>query len=202
MFPQPMGRILSFGITLRAVLVLAALAPVAVTAQALPVLPPGQTNTELPLAASPTARQLDGQVQDAKQAALDLEADLRQFTEDQAVPQDACLGVFLSLGRTGDFQPLSLELILDDQSLVRVQYSADQVAALRRGGVQRVYLARLAPGAHRLQATVQGVHAQQGVVRQVVPWSFEKTDVARYVELHVQEQRGKPLPQFQVRVWQ
>lgn len=148
------------------------------------------------------ARGLDQQIQQAKQSALDLEADLRQFEEDSLIPLNSQLGIFVSLAGAKNFYPGFVELRLDGKVLQTVQYNADQVRALQRGAVQRVYLGSVEPGTHELSMMFSGADAANHVIQHVVPWHFEKGDSARYLEIHVQAKRGQPEPQWQLKVWQ
>ena len=120
-------------------LVVIALAPTAVFAQ--------QDNT---------ARGLDEQVQEVKSDVLRIAAELNQLEEKLLYPSGTQVAIFIALAK-GDLMRLdAVRLQIDGQLVAHHIYSAKELEALRKGGVQRIYVGNVSTGDHQLEVLVDG----------------------------------------------
>lgn len=163
---------------------------------------PGGANRELPAPASPEDRDRDSRIQALKSDALDLDRDLRLIEQQILFPVDTRFDIYLSLDAGKLFELESVQVKLDDHDLTAYLYSPNEVAALRRGGVQRLYLGNLAPGHHELVAFFTGRGPHERDYRRAVQWSFDKASQGRKVELRIQDIGARLQPDFTVKVWQ
>lgn len=60
--------------------------------------------------------------------------------------------MYLSLDVGVYFQLDAVELVIDDETATHYLYTERQVNALKRGGVQRLYMGNVNQGAHQLTA--------------------------------------------------
>jgi len=150
---------------------------------------------------APTAS-LDTRVQEVKAELIRLNRDLLVLEEELLFPASTQVAVFLSMDVGKLFELESVQLQLDGKMVSSHLYTALEVQALHRGGVQRLFLGNLKSGRHELVAffTGQGPHARD--YKRGTTLEFEKDGAPRYIELRIQDSQAKLQPGFEVKVWQ
>jgi len=99
---------------------------------------------------------LDEQVQEIKSDVLSIAADLNQLEEKLLYPSNTQVAVFVSLAGGETFRLDSVEIRLDGEPVAHHLYSFNDLVALRKGGVQRIYTGNVRSGEHDLQVRVLG----------------------------------------------
>jgi hypothetical protein len=153
-------------------------------------------------ASAPVAGTLDGRIQDAKADVIKLNRDLLVLEEELLFPANTQVALFVSMDVGKMFQLDSVQVKLDDKVVANYLYTALEVEALHRGGVQRVYLGNLKNGKHELVAFFTGKGPHERDYRRGANVKFEKTGEAKYIELRIQDSEGKLQPEFDVKLWQ
>ena len=153
-------------------------------------------------ASAPVAGTLDGRIQDAKADVIKLNRDLLVLEEELLFPANTQVALFVSMDVGKMFQLDSVQVKLDDKVGANYLYTALEVDALHRGGVQRVYLGNLKNGQHELVAFFTGKGPHERDYRRGANVKFEKTGEAKYIELRIQDSAGKLQPEFDVKLWQ
>jgi len=153
-------------------------------------------------ASAPVAGTLDGRIQDVKADVIKLNRDLLVLEEELLFPANTQVALFLSMDVGKMFQLDSVQVKLDDKVVANYLYTALEVEALHRGGVQRVYLGNLKTGQHEIVATFTGQGPHQRDYKRGANVKFEKTTEAKYIELRIQDSTGKLQPEFDVKLWQ
>jgi hypothetical protein len=153
-------------------------------------------------ASAPVAGTLDGRIQDAKADVIKLNRDLLVLEEELLFPANTQVALFVSMDVGKMFQLDSVQVKLDDKVVANYLYTALEVEALHRGGVQRVYLGNLKNGQHELVAFFTGKGPHERDYRRGANVKFEKTGEAKYIELRIQDSAGKLQPEFDVKLWQ
>ena len=120
-------------------LVVFALAPTAVLAQ--------QDNV---------SQGLDEQVQEIKSDVLSIAAELNQLEEKLLYPSGTQVAIFIALAKGDQMRLDAVRLQIDGQLVAHHIYSAKELEALRKGGVQRIYVGNVATGDHQLEVLVDG----------------------------------------------
>src|SRR5690606_35254019 len=87
-----------------------------------------------------TESALSQEVEDLKQAALELNRDLLILEEELLFPSNTQLVVFLSLDVGEYFRLDAVKLTVDDKLVASHLYTPTQNDALSRGGIQRLYI--------------------------------------------------------------
>jgi hypothetical protein len=145
---------------------------------------------------------VDGEVQDLKSAVLDLNRELFMLEEELLYPANTQIAVFLSMD-IGEFFSLdSVQLEVDGKEVSSYLYTEREVAALHRGGVQRLFLGNLKTGKHELVAFFTGVGPHGRDYRRGAALEFEKTIGAKFVELQISDRVSKQQPEFVVSEWE
>lgn len=188
---------------LRKVLVALALlvaAPFAVAQNAAPT--PAAVPTAAPATAPATSASLDDRIQDAKADVIRLNRDLMVLEEELLFPASTQVAIFVSMDVGKMFALDSVRVRLDDKEVAAYLYTPAEVAALHRGGVQRLYLGNLRAGTHELVAYFTGKGPHDRDYKRGATLKIDKGTEPKYVELRIKDSTGKLQPEFDVKVWQ
>jgi hypothetical protein len=152
--------------------------------------------------APPPAATLDGRVQDVKSDVIKLNRDLLVLEEELLFPANTQVALFVSMDVGKMFELDSVQVKLDDKVVAAYLYTPLEVAALHRGGVQRVWLGNLKTGEHELVAYFTGKGPHDRDYKRGATVKFEKGTEAKYIELRIKDSMGKLQPEFDVKLWQ
>jgi hypothetical protein len=153
--------------------------------------------------ASPASQQnLDNRIQDLKKEVLELNRDLFLLEEDLLFPANTQFSVFVSIDAGNLFDLDSIQLQIDGKVVANYLYTEREIQALRRGGVQRLYIGNLASGKHELVAFFTGRGPSQRDYRRGTTLEFEKSTDPEFVELKIIDDKTKEQPDFMVKVWE
>ena len=153
-------------------------------------------------AAAPDAATLDGRVQDIKSDVIKLNRDLLVLEEELLFPASTQVALFVSMDVGKMFELDSVQIKLDDKMVSSYLYTPLEVAALHRGGVQRIYLGNLKVGEHELVAYFTGKGPHDRDYKRGATVKFDKSTDAKYIELRIKDSEAKLQPEFDVKVWQ
>lgn len=149
-----------------------------------------------------STRALDEQIQDLKQQVVDLNKDLFVLEEELLFPANTQVAVFVSMD-VGEFFGLdSVTLKIDKHEVSNYLYTPREVAALAKGGVQRIYVGNLRAGQHELVALFGGKGPNERDYRRGASIKFEKGIGAKYLELKISDRARKAQPEFEIRDWE
>ena len=154
-------------------------------------------------AAAPVERSaLDAEVQSLRREVVDLNRDLFVLEEDLLFPASTQVAVFVSMDVGTFFALDSVQLKVDDKEVTNYLYTEREQEALKRGGVQRLWLGNLKAGEHEITAffTGQGPHARD--YKRGTTLKVEKGVGAQYVELRISDKTNQLQPEFVVKVWE
>ena len=101
-------------------------------------------------------RGLDEQVQEIKSEILSISQELSRLEEKLLYPSGTEVAVFVALAGGDRMRLDSVRLRIDGQLATHYLYSAKELEALRKGGVQRLYVGNVASGDHELEVVVDG----------------------------------------------
>jgi len=101
-------------------------------------------------------RSLDEQIQEIKSDALRMSAELSQLEEKLLYPSGTQVAIFVALANDDTMRLDAVRLQIDGQLVAHYIYSAKELQALRKGGVQRIYVGNVATGDHKLDVLVDG----------------------------------------------
>jgi len=155
-------------------------------------------------AATPPARfkSLDQEAQTLKQDVMELNRDLLALEEELLFPASTQVAVFVSMDVGALFELDAVEVKLDDKVVAHYLYTQREIEALRRGGVQRLYLGNLRTGKHELVAFFTGKGPHDRDYRRGATVEFEKQTDPKYIELQIKDVTRNLQPEFSVKEWQ
>ncbi|MEM0954474.1 MAG: AraC family transcriptional regulator [Pseudomonadota bacterium] len=144
---------------------------------------------------------IEDDVQALKQQTLELNRDLFILEESLLYPSDTQLSVFLSLD-IGEFFTLdAVKLSIDGEVVTHYLYTERQLAALRRGGVHRLFRGNMKTGEHEVVAIFSGVGPQGRDYRRGATLQVEKQTGAKHLELRIVDSTAARQPEFDVKEW-
>ncbi len=160
---------------------------------------PVQNNSEVSVS---DKRTLDDRVQALKKEVKSLNRDLFILEEELLFPSSTQVAIFLSID-VGDFFKLdSVQLKIDDKVVANHLYTKSELGALKRGGVQRLYIGNVKSGEHELIATFRGPGPNNREYRRGTTVKFKKGSAAKFMELRIVDATKKLQPEFVVKEWE
>lgn len=147
-------------------------------------------------------RTLDESIQNLKTLVMDLNRDLFLLEEELLFPANTQVAIFVSMD-VGEFFDLdSVQIKLNNQDVANYLYTAREVDALIRGGVQKVYLGNIRAGEHELIAIFTGHGPHQRDYRRGATIVFNKGIGPKYIELSISDREQKLQPEFVITEWE
>ncbi len=145
---------------------------------------------------------LEKQVQDLKKEVLDLNKELFILEEDLLFPANTQFSIFLSMDIGQLFDLDSVQINVDGKNISNHLYTSREINALKRGGVQRIYLGNIASGKHELVAFFTGKGPNKRNFKRGTTIEIEKTSSPLFVELKIIDNLSKQQPEFKTKVWE
>ena len=99
---------------------------------------------------------LDEEVQEIKSDVLRISAELSRLEEKLLYPSGTQVAIFVSLAKGDQMRLDAVRLQIDGQLVAHYIYSFKELEALRKGGVQRIYVGNVTTGDHQLEVLVDG----------------------------------------------
>ncbi len=130
-------------------------------------------------------RDLDEQVQQTKSDVLSIAAELNQLEEKLLYPSGTQVAIFVSLAKGDQMRLDAVRLQIDGQLVAHYIYSAKELEALRKGGVQRIYVGNVTTGDHQLNVLVDGKLKSGADFNRTEHFTFRKEVKPKLVELTV-----------------
>jgi len=101
-------------------------------------------------------RGLDEQIQEIKSDVLRISQELSQLEEKLLYPSGTQVAIFIAMAKGDPMRLDAVRLKIDGQLAAHYIYSFKELEALRKGGMQRIYVGNVATGDHQLEVLVDG----------------------------------------------
>jgi hypothetical protein len=161
-----------------------------------------ETSVDSAAATDTATGSLDSDIEALKKEVLSLNRDLFILEEDLLFPSNTQFSVFLSMDSGLFFTLDSVQLKIDDKNIANHLYTERELAALKRGGVQRLYVGNLNSGEHEIVAIFTGIGPKGRDYRRGESIVIEKTTEPQFVEFSIADDTAKEQPRFNVRIWE
>jgi hypothetical protein len=138
-------------------------------------------------------RGLDEQVQQIKSDVLSISAELNQLEEKLLYPSGTQVAIFIVLAKGDQMRLDAVRLQIDGQLVAHYIYSFKELEALRKGGVQRIYVGNVATGDHKLEVLVDGKLESGADFSHTERFTFRKEEKPKLVGLTVAGSGGTPI---------
>jgi hypothetical protein len=139
------------------------------------------------------ARGLDEQVQEVKSDILNISAELSRLEEKLLYPSGTQVAIFLELAKNDSLRLDAVRLQIDGQLVAHHIYSFKELEALRKGGVQRIYIGNVTTGDHKLEVLVDGKLEGGANFTRTEKFSFRKEVKPKQVALTVAGSGSNPI---------
>lgn len=156
----------------------------------------------LPAMAEQSVTELQQSIQQLKKDVLQLNKNLFMLEEDLLFPSNTQFSVFLSMDSGKLFSLDSVQLKIDDKVIANHLYTERELAALTRGGVQRLYIGNLASGTHEIIAIFIGKGPNKRDYRLGETVTLVKGSDPQFVELQIIDDPTREQPQFNAKIWE
>jgi hypothetical protein len=128
-------------------------------------------------------RGLDEQVQELKSDVLNIAQELSRLEEKLLYPSGTQVAVFVALAESDPMRLDAVRLEIDGQLVAHYIYSSKELEALRKGGVQRLYVGNVSTGEHQLEVLVDGKRKGGADFSHTEQFSFRKEEKPKLVGL-------------------
>ncbi len=144
---------------------------------------------------------LDASIETLKSEVVQLNQELFELEEQLLYPATTEFAVFVSMEAVDDFAVASIKLTLDTEDITSYLYTAAQVEALRRGGIQKIFIGNLKPGLHKLSAQILGKDSDGRSLKRTVVADFGKARASKYLEIKISNNEKQNRPDFAIVEW-
>ncbi|MDE2346923.1 MAG: AraC family transcriptional regulator [Gammaproteobacteria bacterium] len=141
-------------------------------------------------------------MQGVQKDVISLNKDLFVLEENLLFPANTQVAVYLSMDVGTFFALDSVTLKIDNKEVANYLYTAREVKALLKGGVQRLYLGNQKIGNHELVAFFVGKGPHGLDYRRGASITFNKGIGAKYLELKITDRVPKHQPEFVIKDWE
>jgi hypothetical protein len=138
-------------------------------------------------------RGLDEQVQQVKSDVLGIAAELSQLEEKLLYPSGTQVAIFITLAEGDQMRLDTVRLQIDGRVAAHHIYSFKELEALRKGGVQRIYVGNVAAGDHKLEVFVDGKLEGGADFSRTDRFTFRKEDKPKLVGLTLAGSGNTPI---------
>ena len=149
-----------------------------------------------------TKKNISADIESLKNEVLELNRDLFVLEEDLLFSANTQINVYLSMNSGKLFNLDSVQLKIDDTIVSNYLYTQQELNALSRGGVQRLYIGNLTSGEHEITAIFTGRGPSKRTFKRATSKKIEKTNEAQFVELKIIDNPSKEQADFFVKVWE
>lgn len=160
---------------------------------ALRAAPPAEQNNT-PAFDQQQMRGLDEQVQEVKSDVLSIAAELNQLEEKLLYPSGTQVAIFVAVAKGDQMRLDAVRLQIDGQLVAHHIYSFKELEALRKGGVQRIYVGNVATGEHQLEVLVDGKLEGGADFSRTEHFTFRKEVKPKLLELTLSGPRSGNTP--------
>lgn len=152
-------------------------------------------------AANETNQTTAAKLESLKKEVLDVNRDLFILEEDLLFPASTQVAVYFSMDIGQFFALDNIKLKIDDKDVTHYLYTANDVSALHRGAIQKLYLGNLATGKHQIVAIAIGFGPNNREFRRAVALDFVKGSDAKALEIQIRDDMTKQQPDLKIVEW-
>jgi len=158
------------------------------------------TNYALPVFSQEQA-QLESEIEGLKAQVIELNRELFDLEEQLLYPATTEFAVFVSMENVNDFTLQGIKLFLGENLIGSEIYKSEQVQALRRGGIQKLFSGNLKPGLHKMKAEILGKDSDGRPSKKMLVAEFGKARSSKFLELKISKDNKQNQPKFAIVEW-
>ncbi len=159
-------------------------------------------DSEIETSDGDNAAPLSKDIEDLKQAALELNRDLLILEEELLFPASTQVVLFLSMDVGNFFKLDSVKVSINDKVVATHLYTNRQNHALIKGGIQRLYMGNLKNGEHEVTAIFTGLGPDNREYKRGATTIIDKEDDLKMLELMIRDSEKNMQPDFKFKEWE
>lgn len=136
-----------------------------------------------------------------KKEVLSVNRDLFILEEDLLFPASTQVAIYMSVDVGFFFDLDNVKLKIDDRDVTHYLYTKNDISALHRGAIQKLYLGNLSTGKHQVVAIVIGIGPHNREYRRAISFDFEKGSEAKALEIQLRDDPTKQQPRMNIVEW-
>ncbi|TQV84544.1 hypothetical protein [Aliikangiella coralliicola] len=136
-----------------------------------------------------------------KKEVLSVNRDLFILEEDLLFPASTQVAIYMSVDVGHFFALDNVKLKIDDEDVTHYLYTKNDIDALHRGAIQKLYLGNLSTGKHEIVAIVIGIGPRKREYRRAISFDFEKGNEAKALEVQIRDDQSKQQPRLNIVEW-
>jgi len=140
-------------------------------------------------------------VNDLKKSVLELNKNLYQLEDELLNPSTTKAAMYFSLSVGKFYEPVSIQVNVDDKPIASHLYSKQQISALKEGAVQPLKNFNLGPGKHDLKVVVKGKDANGKEKELVSETQVQKNEKPLYLEIKISDNESEQASELLVQQW-
>lgn len=145
---------------------------------------------------------LPSDLQDLKSDVLSLNRDITQLENELLFPSSSTT-VLVGINAGSKMRLVDVKLSIDDQIVSYHAYSEQEIAALGKGGLHRLFLGNVSSGSHAIKATVTAYDAEGKDFQRSVNYNFSKNSLRKIIEIKAGDDSTRAQPAlFNFREWE
>lgn len=144
---------------------------------------------------------LDDGIADLQQEIMALNVELQILEEDLLYPASSRVAVYLALDAGELFAMDAVTLNLNGKKVAHHLYTERQLDALRRGGVQELYVGNARQGENELTAFFVGAGPKARDMKRATSVKFTQSFAPVFVELTIRDSAASQQPEFTASVY-
>ena len=148
------------------------------------------------------ASTLEQEVLDLKSEIIELNKELSLLEQDILTPVSSQTALFLSIDKGSFFKLDGLKVEINGEVVDHHLYTKQETEALKKGAIQRVHTANLAPGEHELVVILSGYSIDGRDVKKAASYKFYKPSSKKYIQLAIVDNTEKQKVDFEFSEWQ
>lgn len=145
--------------------------------------------------------ELDASIEDLKSEVVQLNRELFDLEEQLLYPATTSFAVYVSMDSAVEYDLDSILITLDEQPAASHVYTPAQGEALKRGGIQKLFVANIKPGLHNIKAEISGRDSDGRPMKRIVVADFGKARTSKYLEVKISGDSKKQRPEFAIVEW-
>lgn len=167
----------------------------------------GISNTNFLFAAESTSQSQDKwqdinkDLKAVKRKILELNRNLFILEEDLLFPASTQLAIFLSMEKGVFFDLDAVKLRINNKDVENYLYTDKEIAALKRGAVQRLHVDNLKNGNFQLTGVISGLGPNKRPFTRAIAYDFKKEAEKVFLEIKIKDDPNKQQIVFDIKEW-
>jgi hypothetical protein len=148
-----------------------------------------------------TTNSLDQEIEFLKKKLLALNSEFTILEEELLFPAHSQISIFLSIQEDVNFPLSTLTIEINDKPVSHASYTASEIDALTKGGIQRLYIGNISQGSNKISAEIFSAGNTAKSSRIATTFKLTKQQKPTLIELRIVNSGTREKPHFDLEQW-